>query len=589
MIILLEKIIFKNFKCFEEYEVDFSNFNVIVGKNNSGKSTVIDGIKIISNVMRYGSYRPFTSITDPNDKKSTIDVCVLDSRDIPFSIINLRYNYINEDSIIVAKFGNKKEIKIVFPKNDNNPYAVFSLNKKIIYNPIIIRTNFPFSIGIVPNVGLFEEFEEIGDKKYVRSIIMTHLMPRHFRNIWNYYDDDFEEFKKLLESTWPSYTIEHPEYDFESNKLNMFFREENITREIFWSGHGLQIWLQLLTYLVKLGKKDTLVLDEPDVYLHSDLQKKLIHLCKERSNQVIIATHAVDIIEECNPEDIIPIDNKLKRSERLSSISDVQVCVTQMGSYQNLKLVHFLKGKTCLFIEGQDFRYLKRISEILNEDTIINENGFSINPLDGSANWERLKDINWMFLTSLGETIKCYVILDRDYRPENSIKEIEETLQSRDVRVHIWEKKEIENYAINFLVIYRLFVKKYKDRYPTIKEIPISFEEFEEKLLQIIEEFKYYIMGQLTGDEIKLRSVKLNDVSSIVEKRTSDFEIRWKDIKYKIDMTPGKDFFAALNKWLSEKYHLSMSATAVLSSMKPNEIDPEVSNVIKEFVSLVKS
>jgi len=51
-----------------------------------------------------------------------------------------------------------------------------------------------------------------------------------------------------------------------------------------------------MTFLVKLEKMDTLVLDEPDIYLHSDMQKKLINICKEMSNQVIVATHAVDMI-----------------------------------------------------------------------------------------------------------------------------------------------------------------------------------------------------------------------------------------------------------------------------------------------------
>ncbi len=586
---MLEKIIFKNFKCFENYEVNLTNFNVIVGKNNSGKSTIIDGLKIISNVMRYGPFRRFTSIVDPDDENSTIDACVLDQRDIPFSIVNLRYNYNNENSIIDAKFQNAKNIKIVFPKNEDNPYALFSINKKNIYNTTVIRENFPSSIGIVPIVGLFEELEELGHKKYVQKIIMTHLMPRHFRNIWYYFDDEFDEFKNLLELTWPSYTIELPELDIRGDKLDMFFREDNITREIFWSGHGLQIWLQLLTYLVKLGKKNTLVLDEPDVYLHSDLQKKLIHICKERSNQVIIATHAVDIIEECNPEDIISVDNKLKKSDRLSSIDDVQTCITQLGSYQNLKLVHFLRGKTCLFIEGQDFKFIKKFADILDEKLIVNEEGFSINPLDGFSNWDRLKDVQWLFLTSLGEKIKCYLILDRDYRPEKTIDEIKSFLQSKGVNVHIWEKKEIENYAINFEVIYRLFIKKYESRYPH-KEIPITFSDFQNNLLQIIEKFKVYVLSQLATEEVKNHPVKSDDISKIFEYRCTNFENQWRDdIEYRLKVISGKEFFASLNKWLSEDFHVSMSVNAVLAFMKPNEIDSEVHEVIKEFVSIVKS
>lgn len=153
-------------------------------------------------------------------------------------------------------------------------------------------------------MGTFEETEKLGDERYLRSILISHLTPRHFRNIWHYFNEEFDEFQEILKETWPGYTVEPPEIKSIENRIEMFFRENNITREIFWAGHGFQVWLQLMTFLVKLGRKETLILDEPDIYLHSDMQKKLVNICKERSNQVIIATHAVDIIEEVEPEDI---------------------------------------------------------------------------------------------------------------------------------------------------------------------------------------------------------------------------------------------------------------------------------------------
>jgi predicted ATP-dependent endonuclease of OLD family len=580
LITLLEKIKFNNFKCFEDFEINFNLFNVIVGKNNSGKSTIIDAITIISNVIRFAPYRKFTSRFD-----ESADVCILEDRDIPFSKNNVHHNYNKENSIIIAKFQQGREIKIAFPYNDN-PYAILTVNGLDIYNPNVIKEKFPSSIGIVPAVGLFEDFENLRKKKYVQSILLTHLMPRHFRNIWYHFDEDFEEFKKLLEATWPSYTIHTPEFNTSTYSLDMYFEEDHISREIFWSGHGLQIWLQLLTFLVKLGKKETLVLDEPDVYLHSDLQKKLIHLCKERANQVIIATHAVDIIEECNPDDIISIDNKLNASERLSTVDDVQICINQIGSYQNLKLVHFLKSKTCLFIEGRDLRYIKKFAEIINEKKIVNEDGFSVIQIGGSSNWEKLKHINWIFRTSLGESIKSYLILDRDYRTEYTIAEMTEELQSKNVNVHIWRRKEIENYAINFEVLYRIFNQLYKERHSEI-EVPLSKIEFEKQMIRIIDEFNVTVYSQLTAEEIKKRPNKKMDVSGVIASRYSDFEKEWKDVDYRLKVIPGKEFFACLNRWLGKNYQLSISVNTVLSNMRSDEIDPEVKAVIKEFIALI--
>jgi predicted ATP-dependent endonuclease of OLD family len=69
---MLERIELSNFRCFQECTIDFDKFNVLVGKNNSGKSTLIDTPKLISNVLRYAAYRR----------------TYLEDRDIPFSLTN---------------------------------------------------------------------------------------------------------------------------------------------------------------------------------------------------------------------------------------------------------------------------------------------------------------------------------------------------------------------------------------------------------------------------------------------------------------------------------------------------------------------
>ncbi|MFC2045264.1 ATP-dependent endonuclease, partial [Chloroflexota bacterium] len=395
---MLEQLELINFRCFEHCTVEFEKFNLFVGKNNTGKSTLVDALKLVSNVLRYAQYRDG----------------YLEDRDIPFSLTNLRHDYNEDETIVRAKFSDNFEVTIEFPFGDR-PNSFFSINDETVSKAnlqLLDKT----VVGIIPPVGTFEAVERPGNKKYVQSIMISHLTPRHFRNIWHYFDEEFQQFQELLEKTWPGCVIERPEYNSSINELYMFFKENNITREIFWSGHGFQVWLQLMTFLIKLGRTETLILDEPDIYLHSDMQKKLVAICRERSNQTIIATHAVDIIEEVEPDDIICIDKETNTPKRLSSIDEVQTIVNELGSSQNLKLVHFYRGKTCLFVEGKDFSYLKILAKTLNAEKFMREEGFTVVPLDGFSNWDRLMHINWIMRNALGEDVKCYVILDSDYK-----------------------------------------------------------------------------------------------------------------------------------------------------------------------------
>ena len=251
---MLERLKLINFRCFENHEIEFNDFNVIVGKNDTGKSTIIDALKLVSNVCRYASYRGF----------------YLEERDIPFSTISLRYNYTEYESVIIANFKNGIELRVIFPLEERPYFEFFHFNSPINSKEIskfISRS----SLGVIPPVGTFDETENPRDKKYISSIQISYLAPRNFRNIWYYFNDGFQEFQHIIESTWPGYTIKPPEYDLDTNKLYMLFEEYRFAREIFWAGHGFQVWLQLMTSLVKLGNVNSLVLDEPDIYLHSDM------------------------------------------------------------------------------------------------------------------------------------------------------------------------------------------------------------------------------------------------------------------------------------------------------------------------------
>ena len=55
MITLLEKIEIENYKGFKKYEISFMNQNILVGKNNAGKSTIGEIIRIVS--LATTSYR----------------------------------------------------------------------------------------------------------------------------------------------------------------------------------------------------------------------------------------------------------------------------------------------------------------------------------------------------------------------------------------------------------------------------------------------------------------------------------------------------------------------------------------------------
>ena len=74
-------------------------------------------------------------------------------------------------------------------------------------------------------------------------------------------------------------------------------------------------WQQILFHIHRTRNLPTVVLDEPEVYLHSDLQRRLVRLLEETGRQVVLATHSSELIGEVQPQSILLVDG-LKDSAR---------------------------------------------------------------------------------------------------------------------------------------------------------------------------------------------------------------------------------------------------------------------------------
>jgi len=568
---MIEQLRLRNFRCFEDHTVQFGKLSILVGRNNSGKSTIVDALRLLANACRYAAYRYRELV----------------NRDIPFPLVNLRHNYDDgRQTIITGYFDGGTEIEVSFPpdKEIERPHLTIAKRGKRVAGKGLRERDIRELIGVIPPVGAFEEAEELRDRGYLRKVMVSHLTPRHFRNIWHYFREGFDEFRALLETTCPGYTIEIPTLNtYDRPSLSMFVRERNVPREVFWCGHGFQVWLQLLTYLVKSGSKDTLVLDEPDIYLHSNLQKRLVSLCRERASQVVIATHAVEIIEEANPDEVVAVDKSTKQSLSLATVSDVQRCITQLGSSQNLKMVHFLKGRTCLFVEGGDFRLLKAAAGRLGLEWFCREDGFSVVELGGFSNWTRLLDVDWLFQTALGEAIGCYVLLDRDYRSDDEVEDICRRLNSRNVRVHIWERKELENYFLIPSALCRAVAHKLE---PGSDAAEVA-HAVQRQLQAVIAGMREDILAGLISAKFKRECRSGVDIGTLHKATSTAFDSQWRDATFRIRTCPGKDIFAKMNRWLQAEYQMSVSPSAVVRFVENAEFDPELPRFFAEFGNMV--
>ncbi|SEL64308.1 Predicted ATPase [Chitinophaga rupis] len=346
---------YKNYKSFSQFIVSLSSFNILVGPNNAGKSTIIGSLKILAEGIRKARSRKPVLINSP----SGIEVYgyEIDLNQVPIAIENVFHNY-DDDSpaIIDFKLSDGAHLIVFFPGR-GACFMYYESEKVIIRLPSEFKKWVTLEIGFVPILGPVEHHEKLYQQEAARLALLSYTASRNFRNIWYHYGEDFEEFKELIKATWPGMDIDPPEVNSSSREvtLDMFCPEERIPRELFWAGFGFQVWCQMLTYIVKNRKASIFLIDEPDIYLHSDLQRQLLGILKGLGPDIIIATHSTEMIGEAELNDILLVNKANKSAKRIKDPAQLRDIFQVLGSNLNPVLTQIAKSRRVLFVEGKDF------------------------------------------------------------------------------------------------------------------------------------------------------------------------------------------------------------------------------------------
>jgi AAA15 family ATPase/GTPase len=360
-IITITQVQFQNFKAFRNFSVNIREVNILVGPNNSGKSTILNAFRVLAVGIRRANSKIAIVVPGPDGNVYGHYVPV---EELPISFENVHNNYDTQrTSTITFIFSNKNRLVLFFSKSHECILIPIPVSRSA-RTPSTFKKEFPISVDFVPVLGPLEHNEPRVEDRTVSRNLPTHRASRNFRNYWRYYPDEFNEFARLLSDTWPNMSILPPEMAG-LDTVVMFCNEDGILRELYWAGFGFQVWCQLLTHIVRTRKSDFLVLDEPEIYLHPDLQRQLISLLRNAGPRILLATHSTEVIAEADPDEILVVDKLNRSAKRLRDIDEVQKAVESLGSSQNFTLTQLARTRRVLFVEGTDFRLFAQFARIL--------------------------------------------------------------------------------------------------------------------------------------------------------------------------------------------------------------------------------
>jgi predicted ATP-dependent endonuclease of OLD family len=444
-------------------------------------------------------------------------------------------------------------------------------------------------IIIVPPLGPLEETEKIVQVETVRRNETSRLSNRYFRHIWLHKaDDEWREFQKLVSSTWPGIDIKEPEIVRAGESfLQMFYREGRGERELYWSGFGFQVWLQMLTHIMRGTQNSILVLDEPDIYLHPDLQRKLLKLVRDRFGQSFLATHSVEIINEAEPGDVVSIQVGARKGKRVLTDEDYQALFSYIGSFENIDFSRLGRARRIIFLEGKDKKILRKFAQKFGASSFANDSDTLILQSGGFSQWRRVKEVAWTFKEVLKLDVTIISIFDRDYRSKEQVDTFLTRMRASSISCFVLERKEIENYALTLDNLVRVIQARQEER--LAPERCLSKRQIIKLIGAVSSQFRYDTGSQIVAERNRhfqeIRSPI--DQSTIMKETSLEVEQRWKNVELRLAMLPGKEFISQLSSRLQKRKGFSVTPNMLIDGLRKEEIGADWVRFSSRLISFV--
>lgn len=454
---MLTKLIIRNFKRFEKAIIELGNPVVLIGPNNSGKTTALQALALWEiGLKRWMEKRKDQKLPK---KRSGVTINRRDLIAVPVPYANLLWRALRVKSSRMLEGKQKTDsiyIDVVLEGITNGKawecgFEFYYANEESFYcRPIRASNNNESTILEIPEAaekiqvaflppmsGLSAtEFKQ--DPGTINVLIGEGRTAEVLRNLcYRIYATSEEKWNNLKDTIKGLFgaELETPQYHPERGEIIMRYNEHGTRLDMSSSGRGLQQTLLLLSYMYA-NSNSVLLLDEPDAHLEilrqRELYQVLCDVAMRNGNQLIIASHSEVLLNEAADRDVVvafvgqPHTISDHGSQVLKSLREIGW--DQYYQAEQTGWVLYLEGST-------DLAILKSLAERLGHAGAIE--ALKRPFVHYVSNNFNAIGRHFYGLKEAFPNIMCIAIVDRPERePPAELLNI----------VAPWKKREIENY-----------------------------------------------------------------------------------------------------------------------------------------------
>lgn len=290
---MLSNVTIQNFGCFDDYsyEVNFSKFSMLIGLNNSGKSTIFKGLNLVRNIPYEKGVKwntPYYSLNSFQDAVYGHD----DSRTIS---VSTKYTLNSDNYESKFSFQGDAYVENEFQKNGSTAGQLISDSHKDI-----AKTVWYFA----PNRSIIQYRTPIGEvDDLIQSLkpsgenIINYLLQRYTDRDpkWNEAEGwlhKIDEQMSILKTPVVGSTVSA--ITTRNDQQNQFDINLNL------QGSGIQNAATIISALFFSPENSTIIIEEPENFLQHNSVEILFdlfnYITQNTSKQVIVSTHSFDMM-----------------------------------------------------------------------------------------------------------------------------------------------------------------------------------------------------------------------------------------------------------------------------------------------------
>lgn len=438
----LQSVRIQRFKRIADAPFNLAEINVLVGANNSGKSSVIQGVHfgigVLQTIKLTGARRDATSLNptqliySPSESVYSLGLGGKLVEDQSHAI-EVTYTLSSGESCSVQiRKGRNRNILTTVTSPDvadglaslENPFSIFSpglagiaKNEAYVSDGVLLRTL------------------ARGDANLVLRNILLRISNK----------PEWDAFLQDLHKVFPTIEI-HVRYEEKTAEhIDVQVKTNGEWVPIELAGTGVLQATQILSYIHTFAPT-IVVLDEPDSHLHPNNQRLLCALLRqiaeERKTQVLLTTHSRHVVDALGSSaNFLWVRNSTvehaTRDDEIGILLDIGALdVKERVGTQGTKIV--------VLTEDEQTRGLEAILEASGFDI----NATVILPYFGATTIKNLRPLVRMIRSS---NSKAIIVLhrDRDYLEESEASDWEQQVRSLRVESFLTDGTDIESFFVN--------------------------------------------------------------------------------------------------------------------------------------------